>query len=68
VIVTDLRNADMLADSLVALADLPITFVLGAHRPSDFQQCDIVVQNPAVAATSPFLAMARAAAPKSKWK
>lgn len=61
VVVTDLRNAELLADSLTALADLPITFVLGEHRASDFQHCDIVVQNPAVPATSPFLAMARAA-------
>ena len=61
VVVTDLRNAALLADSLTALADLPITFVLGEHRPEDFQQCDIVVQNPAVPATSPFLALARAA-------
>ncbi|NBU63674.1 MAG: UDP-N-acetylmuramoyl-L-alanine--D-glutamate ligase, partial [Chloroflexia bacterium] len=61
VVVTDLRPAELLAESLTALADLPITYVLGAHRPSDFQQCDIVVRNPAVPATSPFLAMAQAA-------
>jgi len=61
VVVTDLRNPELLADSLTALADLPITFVLGEHRPADFQNCDIVVQNPAVPATSPFLALARAA-------
>lgn len=61
VVVTDLRNAEVLADSLAALADLPITYVLGEHRPSDFQQCDMVIQNPAVPATSPFLELARAA-------
>lgn len=61
VVVTDLRSAEALADSIAALADLPITFVLGEHRISDFTQCDIVVQNPAVPATSPYLVHARAA-------
>ncbi|MFN5367711.1 MAG: UDP-N-acetylmuramoyl-L-alanine--D-glutamate ligase, partial [Roseiflexaceae bacterium] len=61
VVVTDLRTADMLADSLAALADLPITYVLGEHRLSDFTTCDIVVQNPAVPVTSPYLVHARTA-------
>ena len=61
VTVTDLRSAELLHDSLTALADLPITFVLGEHRAQDFADCDIVVQNPAVPATSPYLALARAA-------
>ncbi|RLT32562.1 MAG: UDP-N-acetylmuramoyl-L-alanine--D-glutamate ligase, partial [Chloroflexi bacterium] len=52
VVVTDLRTADVLGDSLAALADLPITFVLGEHREQDFATCDIVVQNPAVPASS----------------
>lgn len=59
VVVTDLRNAELLADSLAALADLPITYVLGEHRVSDFTSCDIVVQNPAVPATSPYVMHAR---------
>jgi len=61
VVVTDLRSADLLQDSIAALADIPITYVLGEHRASDFQTCDILVQNPAVPATSPFVALARAA-------
>lgn len=61
VVVTDLRTADVLADSLAALADLPITFVLGEHREQDFATCDMVVQNPAVPASSPFVQIARAA-------
>ncbi len=61
VVVTDLRTADVLGDSLAALADLPITFVLGEHREQDFATCDIVVQNPAVPASSPFVQIARAA-------
>lgn len=61
VTVTDLRSAEILKPSIAALADLPITYVLGEHRASDFEQCDILVQNPAVPATSPYVAMARAA-------
>ncbi len=61
VLVTDLRSADLLQDSVAALADVPITYVLGEHRDDDFRTCDILVQNPAVPATSPFVAIARAA-------
>ncbi|MFZ9859010.1 MAG: UDP-N-acetylmuramoyl-L-alanine--D-glutamate ligase [Roseiflexaceae bacterium] len=61
VTVTDLRSPDLLRESIDALADLPITFVLGEHRDVDFATCDIVVQNPAVPATSPYVAIARAA-------
>jgi UDP-N-acetylmuramoylalanine--D-glutamate ligase len=48
VTVTDLKGADDLADSLAALADLPITYVLGEHRAADFAQADLIVRNPAV--------------------
>jgi UDP-N-acetylmuramoylalanine--D-glutamate ligase len=61
VTVTDLRSPELLRESIDALADLPITFVLGEHRDVDFATCDIVVQNPAVPATSPYVAIARAA-------
>lgn len=61
VTVTDLRSPDVLRESIDALADLPITYVLGEHRDVDFATCDIVVQNPAVPATSPYVAIARAA-------
>jgi len=61
VLVTDLRSADVLQESIAALADLPITYVLGEHRAEDFRTCDILVQNPAVPATSPFVSIARAA-------
>ncbi|MBM4413588.1 MAG: UDP-N-acetylmuramoyl-L-alanine--D-glutamate ligase [Chloroflexi bacterium] len=61
VTVTDLRTPELLRESIDALADLPITFVLGEHRECDFAECDIVVQNPAVPATSPYVAIARAA-------
>ncbi len=46
--VTDLADADQLADPVAALSDLPIDWRLGEHRVADFQQADLVVVNPAV--------------------
>lgn len=60
VLVTDLRSADDLQASLQALANLPITFVLGQHREQDFTDTDVVFVNPAVPLTSPYLELARA--------
>ncbi len=61
VTVTDLRPAEQLAEPLRRLADLPIAYVLGEHRPADFTAADLVVRNPAVPRESPLLAAARAA-------
>lgn len=61
VTVTDLRDAEQLAAPLRQLADLPIRFVLGEHRESDFTDTDLVVRNPAVPRESPLLTAARAA-------
>ncbi len=58
VTVTDLRDQSVLAPSCEALADLDIRFVLGRHDASDFESADIVVKNPAVRRTSPYLASA----------
>ncbi len=59
VLVTDLRSADLLHDSIAALADLPLHFVLGEHREADFRNAELVVRNPAVPETSRFLQIAR---------
>jgi UDP-N-acetylmuramoylalanine--D-glutamate ligase len=61
VLVTDLRPAEQLADSLAALADLPIRFVLGEHRADDMAAAALVVRNPAVPDASPYIRIARAA-------
>ena len=61
VTITDLRTADDLAESLAALDGVPFRPVLGEHRARDFQGADLVVVNPAVPLTSPYLAAARAA-------
>ncbi len=52
---TDLRNARDLADSVAALKDLNIRFVLGEHREKDFDEAGIIVKNPAVPSDSPWL-------------
>jgi UDP-N-acetylmuramoylalanine--D-glutamate ligase len=61
VTVTDLRPPEQLAPSLAALEGLPIRYVLGEHRPEDFATAELVVRNPGVPHSSPFLAIARAA-------
>jgi len=61
VIVTDLRDASALAESLEALRDLDIHYRLGGHSPGDFAGSDLVVVNPAVPPSAPALEMARAA-------
>src|SRR6476659_7491172 len=60
VTVTDLRGPELLQSSLDALADLPITYVLGRHRDEDFRAADLVIRNPGVPRESPYLQIARA--------
>jgi UDP-N-acetylmuramoylalanine--D-glutamate ligase len=57
---TDLRNERELAPALGELSGLDVRFVLGRHDEADFTGASLVVANPAVAPTSPFLAAARA--------
>lgn len=61
VTVTDMRDAELLADSLAALRRFPITFHLGGHHMGDFRAegADVVVRNPGVPMTSPFLQAAK---------
>ena len=61
VTVTDLRAAEALQESLESLAGLPIALALGGHHASLFSEADVVVVNPAVPSSSPWLAIARAA-------
>lgn len=61
VTVTDMRDAEALAQSVKALEALPITYHLGGHEMHDFlpEGTDIVVRNPGVPRNSPFLLAAR---------
>ena len=61
VTVTDLRGERELGPALRELADLDLRFVLGEHRLEDFERADLVVANPAVPPSSPFLRAAAAA-------
>ena len=58
VVVTDLRTEEILRPSMTRLEGLPLRYVLGQHDVADFQRADIVVRNPGVPRTSPFLAAA----------
>ena len=59
VTVTDLRNAQILKPSIDMLSDYDIRYVLEKHEMSDFENADIVIKNPAVPLTSPYLAKAK---------
>jgi UDP-N-acetylmuramoylalanine--D-glutamate ligase len=61
VTVTDLRAPGALKESMDRLGGVPVRYVLGRHEEADFTGADIVIKNPAVAPTSPYLAAARAA-------
>jgi len=59
VTVTDLRSEEVLAPTLARLSGLDIRFVLSRHDEEDFRKADIVIKNPAVKRSSPYLAHAR---------
>ena len=61
VLVTDLREADALEESLSALQGLPIEYHLGGHSEADFAGADRVIVNPAVPDHAPALDMTRRA-------
>ncbi|MCE5250849.1 UDP-N-acetylmuramoyl-L-alanine--D-glutamate ligase [bacterium] len=59
VTVTDLKTAENLGDSVKALDDLGVRFVLGRHEMNDFTGADIVVASPAVRRDSAYVTAAR---------
>jgi UDP-N-acetylmuramoylalanine--D-glutamate ligase len=60
VTVTDLRAAGALKESMDRLEGFPVRYVLERHQEEDFTSADLVIKNPAVPPSSPFLAAARA--------
>jgi UDP-N-acetylmuramoylalanine--D-glutamate ligase len=61
VTVTDTASAQVLSDSLTALADLPIArYCLGRHEECDFRSAEVLIVNPAVPPGNPWVALARA--------
>jgi UDP-N-acetylmuramoylalanine--D-glutamate ligase len=61
VIVTDLAKPQALTESIRQLEGLDVEYHLGSHDPSDFQQADMVVVNPAVPLDNKFVQIARKA-------
>ena len=62
VVVTDLKTADELADSVNQLSQYGnVKFVLGEHREEDFQDRDLILVAAGVPADSPYLTHARTA-------
>lgn len=58
VLITDLRKPEELKESLTSLGNLPVTLRLGEHRKEDFMNADVVIANPAVPDSSPYLKIA----------
>ncbi len=57
--VTDMKSPAVLVPSVQALSGLPIEFVLGKHRDEDFLWADVVIRNPGVSRSSPYLLLAQ---------
>src|SRR5687767_12078555 len=62
VTVTDSAPEEKLSESLAELRDCAITaYKLGGHEDNDFREADLVVVNPAVPRSTPYLEIARRA-------
>jgi UDP-N-acetylmuramoylalanine--D-glutamate ligase len=61
VTVTDLRAREILREPIERLREFPIRYVLEKHEEADFAGADLVIKNPAVAPSSPYLQVARRA-------
>ena len=59
VLVTDLKTETQLKESLDKLKGLKIKYTLGKHEEADFKSADIIIKNPDVPNTSPYLEIAR---------
>jgi UDP-N-acetylmuramoylalanine--D-glutamate ligase len=60
VTVTDSKSETELRESVEQLRPLPVTLKLGGHDERDFREADLVIVNPAVPETNPYLKLARA--------
>jgi UDP-N-acetylmuramoylalanine--D-glutamate ligase len=59
VTVTDLKSETDLREAVAELRSLPVQLHLGGHDERDFREADLVVVNPAVPASDPYLKLAR---------
>jgi UDP-N-acetylmuramoylalanine--D-glutamate ligase len=60
VTITDAKSETDLRESVNQLRPLPVTLRLGGHDERDFADADLVIVNPAVPETNPYLKLARA--------
>jgi UDP-N-acetylmuramoylalanine--D-glutamate ligase len=60
VTVTDPKSEQDLRESVEELASLPVELRLGGHQERDFRDADLVIVNPAVPESSPWLRLAPA--------
>jgi UDP-N-acetylmuramoylalanine--D-glutamate ligase len=58
VLVTDLKTKEQLKESVSKLKGLKIRYALGGHREQDFKEADLIIKNPDVPNTSPYLQIA----------
>ena len=57
--VTDLKSPEELQSSLEQLADIKeVEYILGQHREEDFATADMVIKNPGVPWTNPYIQLA----------
>ncbi len=59
VLVTDLKTNFQLEESLKKLKKIKAEYILGKHREDDFKTADIIIKNPDVSNSSPYLEIAR---------
>lgn len=59
VTVTDLKNEVKLQDAIRQLKGFQVRFVLGEHKEEDFKSYDLILRNPDVPKSSPFLKIAK---------
>jgi len=59
VLVTDLKTEAQLKESLEKLRNLKIKYALGGHKESDFKNPDLILKNPDVPNSSPYLEIAK---------
>ena len=59
VLVTDLKTEEKLKESLEKLKGLKIKYTLGKHEEVDFLWADLIIKNPDVPSTSPYLEIAK---------
>ena len=59
VLVTDLKTDEQLKESIERLKSFKINYSLGGHKEADFLWADLIIKNPDVPASSPYLEIAR---------